>query len=441
MHDLEDLVRNAFPHGLCGSVTEVVGHSIVAGGFPAPLGATSLIERDCGPPVEAEVIGFQGSQTLLLSHGDHSGIRLGNRVRLNRSSVSVRVGEGLLGRVLDSSGNPIDDLPRPALRQRRTLAGRPLRAMQRPPIDRPLATGVKAIDTLLTLGIGQRVGIFSGSGVGKSTLLGQIAKSSQADLNVIALVGERGREVREFLERDLGPEGIARSVVVVATGDEPALQRYRAALTAATIAEYFRDQGRNVLLMMDNITRFALAQRDIGFARGEAPVTRGYPPSVFSALPQLLERSGRGELGSITGIYTVLVEGDDMNEPIADTVRGILDGHIVLTRKLANQAHWPAIDVLHSVSRLMNHLADESHRQAAGQIRELLAAYKESEDFILIGAYQKGSHPLVDRAIQLREPIHRLLRQRPDEHQDFNESVRQLIELARQPPSAAPPKP
>jgi FliI/YscN family ATPase len=251
---------------------------------------------------------------------------------------------------------------------------------------------------------------------------------------VIALVGERGREVREFLERDWGSEGLARSVVVVATGDEPALHRYRAALVATTIAEYFRDLGNNVLLMMDSVTRFALAQREIGFARGEAPVTRGYPPSVFSALPQLLERSGRGETGSITGIYSVLVEGDDMNEPIADTVRGILDGHIVLSRKLANQAHWPAIDVLGSVSRLMTHLAAENHRQAADQVRELLAAYQESEDLILIGAYQQGTQALVDRAIQLRDSIHRLLRQRPEEQQAFEESIKQLIQLMKQPP-------
>jgi FliI/YscN family ATPase len=434
MNDLIEHINNIFPHALCGSVTQVIGQSVIAGGFPAPLGSTSLIERDCGRPVEAEVIGFQGSKTLLLSHGDFSGIRCGNRVRLHRSSVGVRVGQGLLGRVLNSRGYPIDAAPVPALRERRNISERPLPAMQRPPIDRALATGVKAIDTLLTLGVGQRVGIFSGSGVGKSTLLGQIARTSQADLNVIALVGERGREVREFLERDLGSEGLARSVVVVATGDEPALHRYRAALVATTIAEYFRDLGNNVLLMMDSVTRFALAQREIGFARGEAPVTRGYPPSVFSALPQLLERSGRGETGSITGIYSVLVEGDDMNEPIADTLRGILDGHIVLSRKLANQAHWPAIDVLGSVSRLMTHLAAENHRQAADQVRELLAAYQESEDLILIGAYQQGTQALVDRAIQLRDSIHRLLRQRPEEQQAFEESIKQLIQLMKQPP-------
>ncbi len=437
MLDLEELVQNIFPHALCGSVTQVIGQSVVAGGFPAPLGSTAMIERDCGPFVEAEVIGFQGSKTLLLSHGDCSGIRCGSRVRLHRSSVGIRVGQGLLGRVLNSRGLPIDNNPLPTMYERRRISEPPLSAMQRPPIDRPLATGVKAIDSLLTLGIGQRVGIFSGSGVGKSTLLGQIARSSQADLNVIALVGERGREVREFLERDLGPEGMARSVVVVATGDEPALHRYRAALIATTIAEFFRDRGQNVLLMMDSVTRFALAQREIGFARGEAPVTRGYPPSVFSALPQLLERSGRGEMGSITGIYTVLVEGDDLNEPIADTVRGILDGHIVLSRKLANQAHWPAIDVLASMSRLMNHLAEQGHRLAADHVRELLAAYRDSEEFILIGAYQPGTNPLVDRAIQLRESINHLLRQRPEEHIAFEDCINQLIHLTRQAPQPA----
>lgn len=421
-----------FPYALQGSVTQVIGQSITVGGFPAPLGSTSLIERDWGAPVEAEVIGFRGGQTLLLSDGNFSGIRRGNRVRLSRSSVGVRVGEALLGRVVNSKGLPIDKLPNPPLIQRRNIADPPPSPMDRPPIDKVLTTGIKAIDTLLTLGVGQRVGIFSGSGVGKSTLLGQIARTSQADLNVIALVGERGREVREFLERDLGPEGLARSVVVVATGDEPALHRYRAALMATTVAEYFRDQGQNVLLMMDSVTRFALAQREIGFAGGEVPVTRGYPPSVFSELPQLLERSGRNETGSITGIYTVLVEGDELNEPIADTVRGILDGHIVLSRKLANQAHWPAIDVLGSVSRLMPTLADEQHLRAANQFRELLAAYQESEDMILIGAYQKGSSPIVDRAILLRQAINNLLRQRPTESHGFEESLGQLVQLTQQ---------
>ncbi len=429
MQNLKNQVRKIFPYALCGSVTEVAGQSIVAGGFPAPLGATAMIERECGPLVEAEVIGFKDSKTLLLPLGDFTGIRSGNRVRLHKSTVAAFVGDGLVGRVVNSRGEPLDNKPPPAMLESRSLLERPPSAMHRPPIDTPLATGVKAIDTLLTLGVGQRVGIFSGSGVGKSTLLGQIARSSSADLNVIALVGERGREVREFLERDLGDEGLQRSVVVVATGDEPALDRHRAALTAMTVAEYFRDQGRDVLLMMDSVTRFALAQREIGLARGEPPVTRGYPASVFSALPQLLERSGRNERGSITGIYAVLVEGDDLNEPVADAARGILDGHIVLSRKLADQAHWPAIDVLASVSRLITQLAGPDHQQAANRLRELLAAYRENEDLILIGAYQPGSNALVDKAIAFREPINRLLRQAPRETQSLEVSIEQLIQL------------
>lgn len=434
MTEMAELVQNVFPHALRGSVTQVIGETVAVGGFPAPLGATAVIARECGPPVEAEVIGFQGAETLLLSDGEFSGIRRGSRVQLNRSTVAIHVGQGLLGRVINSRGRPIDSAPLPVLYQKRTIAAPPPSPMQRPPIDQPLATGVQAIDTMLTLGKGQRVGIFSGSGVGKSTLLGQIARSSQADMNVIALVGERGREVREFLERDLGPEGLARSVVVVATGDEPALHRYRAALAATTIAEYFRDLGRDVMLMMDSVTRFALAQRNIGFARGEVPVTRGYPPSVFTALPQLLERSGRGESGSITGIYTVLVEGDDMNEPIADTVRGTLDGHIILSRKLAQQAHWPAIDVLGSVSRLMPQITEDTHRRAADHVRELLAAYREAEDMILVGAYQSGTNPLLDKSIQLREAIGKLLRQAASEQRSFQQSISQLIQMTRQSP-------
>ena len=440
MQHLKDQVQKVFPYALRGSVTQVLGQSIVAGGFPAPLGSLALIERECGPCVEAEVIGFQDAKTLLLPQGDFTGIRSGNRIRLHKSSVSVRVGEALLGRVLNALGQPLDEAPLPAMLERRRLTEPPPSAINRPPIEMPLATGVKAIDGLLTLGVGQRIGIFSGSGVGKSTLLGQIARSSTADLNVIALVGERGREVREFLDRDLGPDGLAKSVVVVATGDESALYRHRAALTAATIAEFFRDRGRNVLLMMDSITRFALAQREIGLARGEAPVTRGYPASVFSMLPQLLERSGRSEAGSITGIYTVLVEGDDMNEPIADAARGILDGHIVLSRKLAQQAHWPAIDVLGSVSRLMTLLADAEHQQAANRLRELLAAYRENEDLILIGAYQPGSNALVDKAILLKEPINRLLRQAPNETEAFADTIGLLKQITATPPGATQPR-
>jgi FliI/YscN family ATPase len=303
--------------------------------------------------------------------------------------------------------------------------------LKRPRIDTVLGTGVRVIDGLLTCGKGQRLGIFAGSGVGKSTLLGQMARSSTADVNVVILVGERGREVREFLEKDLGPEGLARSVVVVATSDEPALVRLRAAYLGSAIAEYFRDTGRDVLLMMDSVTRFALAQREIGLAAGEPPATRGYPPSVFALLPRLLERSGRNDKGSITGFYTVLVEADDANEPISDTVRGILDGHIMLSRKLAHQAHWPAIDVLSSISRLMSDLAAPEHLKAAQQVKQMLAAYQQAEDLISIGAYQAGSNPTVDVAIQLRETVQKYLQQTVQEKVTFPLAAQEIVKIAK----------
>ena len=299
-------------------------------------------------------------------------------------------------------------------------------ALSRPPIDEPLPTGVRAVDALLSLGRGQRVGVFAGSGVGKSTLLGQIARGGSADVNVITLVGERGREVREFIEKDLGPEGLAKSVVVVATSEEPALARLRAAELGTCVAEYFRDAGRDVLLMMDSVTRYALAQREVALASGEPPATRGYPPSVFARLPRLLERSGRTEAGSITGIYTVLVEGDDTNEPVSDAVRGILDGHLVLTRSLAEKGHWPALDVLASVSRVMPAVVDAEQRSAALRFRQLWAAYRDSEDLIAIGAYQEGSNPAVDEAVRLRPQMTGLLQQPPDEHTPIDETRRRL---------------
>ena len=304
----------------------------------------------------------------------------------------------------------------------------PVPSLERPPIDSIFSTGVRAIDAFLTCGMGQRIGIFAGSGVGKSTLLGQISRQSNADVNVVVLVGERGREVREFLERDLGPEGLAKSVVIVATGDEPALLRLRAAFTGTAVAEAFRDAGHNVLLIMDSVTRFALAQREIGLAIGEPPTTRGYPPSVFALLPRLLERSGRTQRGSITALYTVLVEGDDPTEPITDTVRSILDGHIVLSRRLAEKAHWPAIDVPASLSRVMNSLVSPDHRQQADNLRRLLAAYRDAEDMISLGAYQSGSSAEIDRAVQLREPLNLLLRQAPQELTPFDQT---LLALAR----------
>jgi FliI/YscN family ATPase len=341
----------------------------------------------------------------------------------------MRVGPELLGRVVDAQGKAIDGRPQPAVTDRTQLNRRPPPAVQRPRITEPLSTGVRAIDGFLTCGQGQRMGIFAGSGVGKSVLLGMMARYTSADVNVIALVGERGREVNEFVARDLGPEGLSRSVVVVATSDEPALRRVQAAQAATAIAEYFRDQGRNVLLLMDSLTRFAMAQREIGLAAGEPPTARGYPPSVFSLLPQLVERAGRAERGSITAFYSVLVEGDDPQEPISDAVRGLLDGHTWLSRKLASRAHWPAIDVLESISRLMPDVASAPHLEAAQSIRELMAAYRDHEDLISIGAYRQGANRQVDTAIHLLDEINNCLRQKIDERATLESARKGLLQL------------
>jgi FliI/YscN family ATPase len=343
----------------------------------------------------------------------------------------VRVGERLLGRIIDGMGRCIDGRPPATLPGRVPLQGRPTAPLSRPRIDEPFGTGIRAIDSLLTCGKGQRLGIFAGSGVGKSTLLGQMAKYCSSDVNVIVLVGERGREVREFVERDLGPEGLARSVVVVATSDQSPLLRLRAAFLGTALAEYFRDTRRDVLLMMDSVTRFAYAQREIGLAAGEPPATRGYPPSVFALLPRLLERSGRSDRGSITGFYTVLVEADDANEPISDAVRSILDGHVMLSRRLAERAHWPAIDVLSSISRSMNEVVDAPHRSASDHVKLLLAAYQQSEDLISIGAYQAGSNPHVDVAIRMRDQINAHLRQTTSEHVTWEQAVDNLMKLEK----------
>jgi FliI/YscN family ATPase len=424
-------ISQILPIGLTGRVTKLIGLTAAVSDFPAPLGALVHLERDHGEPVAAEVVGFSGEETLLLPYGELHGIRRGTRACLKHSAPGVRVGPGLLGRVINAQGKFLDGLAPAVLPHRRPLNAAPISPLERPRIDAPLTTGVRALDGLLMCGKGQRLGIFAGSGVGKSTLLGQIARTTTADVNVVVLIGERGREVREFLEKDLGPEGLARSVVVAATGDEPALLRLRAAYLGTAVAEYFRDSGKDVLLMMDSVTRFALAQREIGLAAGEPPATRGYPPSVFALLPRLLERSGRTHRGSITGFYTVLVEGDDTNEPISDTVRGILDGHIVLSRKLAQQAHFPAIDVLASISRLMNDLAPPEHLAAANAIKQLLAAYQQSEDLITIGAYQSGTNPLVDAAIQLRPEIQRYLQQKVDERSTLDDAQAGLSHLNR----------
>jgi FliI/YscN family ATPase len=387
------------------------------------------IDQGHGKSIQADVIGFHGDETLLLPYSQLAGLRRGNRVTMTRSVPGVRVGDRLLGRVIDGHGRCLDGQREPTLPHRVDLNPDPVSPLNRPPIDSPLGTGIRAIDGFLSCGMGQRLGIFSASGVGKSTLLGQMARYSSADVNVVVLVGERGREVREFVERELGPEGLARSVVVVATSDEPALLRLRAAYLGTAVAEYFRDQGRNVLLMMDSVTRVALALREIGLAAGEPPATRGYPPSVFASLPRLLERSGRTERGSITGLYTVLVEADDPNEPVSDAVRGILDGHILLSRQLAEQAHWPAIDVLASISRSMNNVVSDEHRAAADEIKRLLAAHSRSADLIDIGAYQAGSNPTVDTAIRMKDAFDGFLRQAPHEHVAFEEARHQLQQL------------
>ncbi len=445
MMDYHQQLAQAVPFGLVGQVSRVVGLTASVVGFPAPLGAVCQIDRGHGEPVVGEVVGFRDGEALLLSYGDLAGVRRGNRVHLQQSSPTVRVGPGLLGRVIDARGRFLDDGPRTPCPACVNLQTPPTPPLERPRIHQPLQTGVRVLDGFLTCGVGQRLGIFAGSGVGKSTLLGQIARFSSADVNVVTLVGERGREVREFLERDLGPEGLARSVVIVATGDEPALLRLRAAYLGTAIAEYFRDLGRNVLLMMDSVTRFALAGREIGLAAGEPPATRGYPPSVFSLLPRLLERSGLNGRGSITGLYTVLVEGDDTNEPVSDTVRGILDGHIMLSRKLAHQSHWPAVDVLHSISRSMNDLVTPKHRQSADSLRRMLAARREAEDLIAVGAYRPGSDALVDQSLQLDEPIRKFLHQSSTEQTSLDQTINELCRLeaarASLPKQDAKPKP
>lgn len=401
-----------------GKVTRVTGLTIEARGLKAAIGELCHIYNNGSAPIVAEVMGFREEVTLLMPLGELEGIGPGCRVVAAGNGHAIPVGRGLTGRVLDGLGRPLDRL---ALVGGDTwpVNNRPPHPLERRRIKEVLATGIRAIDALLTCGCGQRVGIFAGSGVGKSTLLGMIARHSTADINVIALVGERGREVRDFIEGDLGSEGLARSVVIAATSDQPALVRIKGAFTATAIAEYFRDQGLNVLLMMDSLTRFAIAQREVGLAIGEPPTTRGYTPSVFATLPRLVERAGNAARGSITGLYTVLVEGDDMNEPVADTVRGLLDGHIVLARKLASRNHYPAIDVLQSVSRLMPEITSREQQQRAAQVRDLMAAYQEAADLIEIGAYQAGSNPRVDTALKHYDAIQAFLRQGQDEYYDF----------------------
>ena len=417
-----------------GKVTRVVGLMIESQGPDSSMGDVCKIHVNSPTNghqiILAEVVGFKDEIVVLMPYSSLREISIGCLVEGTGKPLDVKVGPELIGKVLDSMGEPYDGYSLPRGLVSVPTEKEPPNPMTRPPITERLEVGVKAIDGMLTVGSGQRVGIFAGSGVGKSTLLGMIARNTKADLNVIALVGERGREVREFIERDLGPEGLSRSIVVAATSDQPALMRIKAAFTATAIAEYFRDRGMNVMLMMDSVTRVAMAQREIGLAVGEPPATRGYTPSVFAILPTLLERTGTNLHGTITAFYTVLVDGDDMNEPIADAVRGILDGHIVLDRTLANKGQYPAINVLKSVSRLMNHITEPEHVAAASRLRELYYTYSKSEDLINIGAYKRGTSREIDEAIQYEPLITNFLKQGFMDKVSLEQTVTEIISLS-----------
>ncbi|MEJ5287166.1 MAG: flagellar protein export ATPase FliI [Candidatus Kapaibacteriota bacterium] len=415
---------------LIGRVSKVVGLVLESEGPKAKVGEIcNLVNKNKRIISKSEIVGFRGNQILSMVLGDLNEIEPGTQIIATGEMLSVKVGDALLGRVLDGLGNPIDGKGEIITRHKRSVYASPPNPLQRQRISEPVATGIKAIDAFLTLGKGQRIGIFSGSGVGKSTLLGMIARKTSADINVIALIGERGREVREFIEKDLGEEGLNRSVVVVATSDAPSLVRVKAALVATTIAEYYRDQGLDVMLMMDSSTRLAMAQREIGLTIGEPPTTKGYTPSVFALMQKVMERAGTSTKGSITGLYTVLVEGDDLNEPVADTARGILDGHIVLSRKLASMGHYPAIDVLESISRVMNDIITKEHRIAVNKAIELLATYKSAEDLISVGAYQRGTNPKIDKAIAMHDTLMAFLKQDIEETHSFEETIQTLIEI------------
>lgn len=413
-----------------GKVSQIIGLVIESVGPACPVGEIcEVFSEETGGHIRAEVVGFRENKVLLMPLGEMHGIGQGSEVSSTGKPLVVRVGSSLLGRVLDGLGNPIDGKGPIGDYVERSVVSSPPSPLTRTRITDVLSLGIRAIDGVNTCGKGQRLGIFSGSGVGKSTLLGMIARNTSADVNVIALVGERGREVRDFLERDLGEEGLKRSVVVVATSDQAALIRIKAAFVATTIAEHFRDQGLDVNFMMDSVTRFATAQREVGLAIGEPPATRGYTPSVFAILPKLLERTGTCEIGTITGLYTILVEADDMNEPITDTCRSILDGHIALSRSLAEKGHYPAIDVLASISRLMPDIVGEEHISAAQQMREVLSVYRDAEDLINIGAYVPGSNPKIDYARGIIDQVNGYLRQQVDDKTAFDDSVSRLTSL------------
>lgn len=423
-------IREAETVEYSGKVVKVVGLTVESNGPTVNMGDVCRIYASEGDGyVEAEVVGFKDQRVQLMPFGDMTGIGFGSRVVSTHEALSVPVSDELVGRVLDALGRPMDGGPEITEMARYCVNNSPPNPLARARIHDVFPLGVRAIDGFLTAGRGQRLGIFAGSGVGKSTLLGMIARNAVADLNVIVLVGERGREVNDFIEHDLGPEGLKKSILVIATSDQPALLRVKAPLVGTSIAEYFRDKGYNVLLLMDSLTRFAMAQRDVGMAVGEPPISRGYTPTVYSMMPQLLERSGSSDKGTITGLYTVLVEGDDMNEPIADTVRGILDGHIVLSRALATANHYPAIDVMASVSRLMSSIASPEHKAKAGELRNAMAVYNGAKDLIQIGAYKQGSDAATDNAIALNPKINAFLCQRTDESPTFEEVVNDLMAI------------
>ncbi len=420
-------LSEATPYVLRGRISRVRGLIVESRGPVSKVGDVCQIWA-CGreTPVLAEVVGFSDGKVMLLPVSSGNGIAPGCRVDSTGGGLEVGVGESLLGRVLDALGQPIDEGPPLKPDDSYPLDNEPPPPLSRQSIKRPLGVGIKAIDAFLTCGRGQRMGIFAGSGVGKSTLMGMMARNTEADVAVVALIGERGRELQEFVENDLGPKGLSRSVVVAATSDQPPLLRMKAAQTAVTVAEYFRDRGAHVVLLMDSLTRYALACREVGLAAGEPPTTRGYPPSAFALMPRLLERCGTGPAGSITGFFAVLVEGDDFNEPVADAARSILDGHVVLDRKLAARNHYPPIDVLGSVSRLMPAVADQEHQAAAGLVREILAVHRDAEDLINIGAYRGGSNPEIDRALFFLPRIRSFLRQRPDQVHPLAETQESL---------------
>ncbi len=428
--ELTNIINNSKTIYRIGRITEIIGLTIIAQGIKGSIGDLCYIVQEGLDRISAEIVGFNKEGILLMPLGSQSGLEKGAIVINTEKKMEVKVSDGLLGRVLDGLGNPIDSMGEIPIDDYYPTEAEIINPLDRPPIKEPLSLGLRAIDGLNTVGKGQRIGIFAGSGVGKSTTLAMIAKNTTADVNVIALIGERGREVREFIENTLGKEGMKKSVLVCATSEQPALVKIKAAFAACAIAEYFRDKGQDVLFMLDSVTRIALAQREVGLAVGEPPATRGYTPSVFALLPKFLERAGANKKGTITGLYTVLVEGDDLNEPVADAARSILDGHIVLSRALAHKNHYPSIDILSSISRVMNNIVDKEHKNAAGKIRNLMAIYSKNEDLINIGAYIKGSDPNVDRAIALREKIDAYLVQQGDEKTDFQISVNELINLS-----------